>query len=137
MRTDKSYEEFKDSIVSLFGKDYSINKTFDTILAPNPLAILCTNTNKKQLYGETIANFNSTLFCNKTNQIQTDVGICTASDPMQYWLKGKISIQALENTVKEDLRDAEHVFILQTDKFENRGGFKVTQIETMFFPKSI
>ena len=68
------------------------------------------------------------IFCNKTKYVQTDVGICFANNPGLYLNEGEIVSQTLDNTVNGDLRNAEHLFVLSVDKFENPMEFKVRNI---------
>ena len=68
------------------------------------------------------------IFCNKTKYVQTDVGICFANNPGLYLNEGEIVSQPLDNTVNGDLRNAEHLFVLSVDKFENPMEFKVRNI---------
>ena len=112
-----------------FGEDNTLNIT-SSETTPNPLVLFCTKSNKNDvLGGQTIANFSDLVFCNSTKYVQTDVGICYGQNPILFWKDDEVTVQPFENTLNEDLRNAEHVFILSVDKFENPKGFKVLSIE--------
>ena len=89
------------------------------------MAIFCTNKTENDVFGDTVEGFSTSVFCNKTKYVQTDVGICVANDPVQYWYDGKVIGQATESTIEKGLRNAEHLIILSVDKFENPDGFSV------------
>ena len=76
------------------------------------------------LYGKKIANFSNLVFCDSVKDIQSDVGICHASNPVLFWNNERITIKPIESTLKEDLINAEHLIILSVDKFENPRSFK-------------
>ena len=56
-------------------------------------------------------------FCNKTNSIQTDVGICVGSDAKQAIFNGNIFKTNEMKMVEGGRKDVEHVMILMVDKF--------------------
>ena len=119
---------------TLFGEDNRLNIS-SSKSAPNPLAIalFCTKNNRKMLFGKKIANFSNLVFCDSLKYIQTYVGICLASNSVLLLNDKKLAVQHSESTLKEDLRNAEHLIILSVDKFENPSGFKVWLINNFNF----
>ena len=112
---------------SLFEDVLSFNKT--TRLAPNQLIIFCTESNDKMFIGDSLKGFSHAKFCNKSNHIQTDVGICVASNAIQSWHEGGVKLLQSEmslnhDKMNENLRHAEHIYSLNLDKFANLN-FKV------------
>ena len=73
---------------TLFGEDNRLNIS-SSKSAPNPLAIalFCTKNNRKMLFGKKIANFSNLVFCDSLKYIQTDVGICRASNSVLLFRK--------------------------------------------------
>ena len=130
MKTSQSDSKGVSAI--LFGKDQILNQT-SSQRTPNPLAIFCMRHTENDIFGDTIEGFSNLVFCNMTKHVQTDVGICIANDPAQYWYEGKVFGQAIDSEIKEDLRNAEHVMILSTDKFEESSGFLVWLIKFLLF----
>ena len=88
----------------------------DFCMLANPLVILCKN-NKRQSFNGIEINEFSFKICNDTKTIQTDVGICVASNPRQILLDGSILKENKGEKVNGGLKDIEHVAILTVDKF--------------------
>ena len=120
----------KDVSAKLFGEDQILNQT-SSQTTPNPLAIFCTKNTENEVIGDTIEGFSTMTFCNKTNHVQTDVGICISNDAVQYWDKGKVLVHMTESKVEEDLRNAEHLILLSVDNFENPSSFTVWFIKVL------
>ena len=107
---------------SLFENVLSFNMT--TRLAPNQLILFCTESNDETFIGDYLKGFSHAKFCNKTNHIQTDVGICVASNAIQSWQEGEVKLLQNEmplsyDKMNENLRHAEHIYFLNLDKFAN------------------
>ena len=116
--------QVKDFAVMLFGEENLIKNQSNNI-APNPLALFCTNTNDEILVGDEIAGFTRAIFCNKTEHVQTDVGVCVSSDPVMYLEDGGVFSLPSDDTMQEDLRNAEHLIVVSVDKFQNPDDFAV------------
>ena len=120
----------KDVSAKLFGEK-QISNQISSQTTPNPLAIFCTKNTENDIIGDTVEGFSNVVFCNKTNHVQTDVGICNANDAVQYWDKGKILVHMTDSKVEEDLRNAEHLILLSVDNFENPSSFTVWFIKIL------
>ena len=112
---------------NLFEDVLSFNMT--TRLAPNQLLLFCTERNDEMFTGDSLKGFSHARFCNRSNHIQTDVGICVASNVIQSWHEGAVKLFQNEmplnhDKMNENLRHAEHIYILKLDKFVNQD-FKV------------
>lgn len=112
---------------NLFEDVLSFNMT--TRLAPNQLLLFCTERNDEMFTGDSLKGFSHARFCNRSNHIQTDVGICVASNVIQSWHEGAVKLFHNEmplnhDKMNENLRHAEHIYILKLDKFANQD-FKV------------
>ena len=111
---------------NLFEDVLSFNMT--TRLAPNQLLLFCTERNDEMFTGDSLKGF-SHAKCNRSNHIQTDVGICVASNVIQSWHEGAVKLFQNEmplnhDKMNENLRHAKHIYILKLDKFANQD-FKV------------
>ena len=85
--------------------------------APNLLALLCKDTKKELTFsGTNVMGFDFG-FCNVTETVQTDVGVCIGSNSNQYVLDGKILQQDTSRPIDGGLKDVEHVMILLVDRF--------------------
>lgn len=122
LKVDQS--NLSDFAKNLFGEENTFDVT-SSKTAPNPLTIFCTKSNIDEGFGQTIANFSNLVFCDDTKYIQTDVGICHAQNPIIFWNQDQLSVQHLDRTLEENLRNAEHLIILSLDKFENASSFTV------------
>ena len=110
----KEVDQGSEFAAMLFGEE-NLQKNQTNEIAPNPLALFCTDTSDEMLIGDKIAGFADAIFCNKTKHVQTDVGVCVSSDPVMY----------LQDDLQEDLRNAEHLIVVSVDKFQNPDDFKV------------
>ena len=119
----------------LFGEDNILNIT-SSIITPNPLALFCTKSNRKEFFGDKIANFSNLLFCDNAKYIQADVGICHAHNPVMFLNDDQVTVQPQDSKMIDNLRNAEHLIILCMDKFENPSSFKVYFVKNWkSFPK--
>ena len=89
----------------------------EIVLGSNPLALLCKDSNLQESFqGFNVDGF-EVEFCNKTNLIQTDVGICVGSDAKQAIFNGNIFKTNERKMVEGGRKDVEHIMILMVDKF--------------------
>ena len=86
------------------------------MISGSPLALLCKESKRKEFFGDTVDGFDIE-FCNSSKVIQTDVGTCIATDPIQYLENRKIFSSDDISYMKEGLKDIEHVMVLHVDKF--------------------
>ena len=121
---DPKNEKVKEFATILFGKD-DLSKNITNDIAPNSLVFFCTNTNDEMLDGDEIAGFVHAIFCNKTEHVQTDVGVCVSSDPVMYLKDGQVLSMPSDNKLQEDLRNAEHLIVVSVDKFQDPEDFTV------------
>ena len=114
----------------MFGKQ-NLKNISKEMLSMNALVIFCKDSERAPSFSGTTINGFDFMFCNSTQTIQTDVGFCTANNPMQYMKDGKI-YQNVGRTLKieEELKDVEHIMILSPDKFgeKNDPNFKVKHL---------
>ena len=111
----------------LFGKD-NLKADHTKMIAGSPLALFCKDSKRKEFFGDTIEGLDFA-FCNKSNVIQTDVGSCIATNPIQFFENGKISSKNGITYIEEGLKDIEHVIVLLVDKSEfvnNPPNYKVS-----------
>ena len=128
MKMNPKHEQVNEFASMLFGEE-NLLKNQTNEIAPNPLALFCTDTNDEMLIGDKIAGFLHAIFCNKTEYVQTDVGVCVSSDPAMYVQDGKVMSLPSGDTMQEDLRNAEHLIVVSVDKFQNPDDFKVIHKE--------
>ena len=112
------YGENLENVASyLFGKENLKTDSEERALASNPLALLCKDSKLQESFeGVNVDGF-EVEFCNKTNAIQTDVGICVVSDAKQVMFNSNIFKTSEMKMVGGGRKDAEHVMILMADKF--------------------
>ena len=86
-------------------------------MAPNLLALLCKDTKKELTFsGTNVMGFDFG-FCNVTEAVQTDVGICIGTNSEQYVLDGNIMQHDTSKLIDGGLKDVEHLVILLVDRF--------------------
>ena len=83
----------------------------------NPLALFCKE-NKQSFEGIEVDGFDFH-FCNKTQKIQTEVGVCIASSSLVSLVDGKVSMNDNFDVINAGVKDAEHVMMISVDKFGN------------------
>ena len=85
------------------------------MIAGSPLVLFCKDSKIKDYFGDMADGLNVS-FCNRSKPIQTDVGACIATDPMQYSENGNIF--ATDDIIynKDGLKDIEHTIVLLVDK---------------------
>lgn len=98
----------------LFGKA-NMKENLTEMIAGSPLTLFCKDSIRKELSGDFIDGFNFA-FCNRSKSVQTDVGVCIATDPIQYLENGKIFATESISQIEEGLKDIEHVIVLLVDK---------------------
>ena len=124
MKINPKHEQVNEYASMLFGEG-NLLKNQTNEIAPNPLVLFCTDTNDEMLIGDKIAGFANAIFCNKTEHVQTDVGVCVSSDPVMYLQDGEVMILPSGDKMQEDLRNAEHLIVVSVDKFQNPDDFAV------------
>lgn len=123
----KSISSEKQMAEELFGKD-NLKADHTKMIAGSPLALFCKDSKRKEFFGDTIEGLDFA-FCNKSNIIQTDVGSCIATNPIQFLENGKIKSKNGIIYIEEGLKDIEHVLVLLVDKTEfvnNPPNYKVS-----------
>ena len=80
------------------------------------MVLFCKDKENEMFDGDDVIGFRSK-FCNKTNIVQTDVGICVTSNPTQYTRNGLIQKIESNNYIESGLKEAEHTMIIQVDRF--------------------
>ena len=63
--------------------------------------------------------------CNKTYNVQTDVGVCVASDPAMILDERKIVPLSPDVTFSNGLRNVEHLMVINVNKLGSIDDFKV------------
>ena len=109
----KSISNEKQTAEELFGKSQIAN--FSRMISGNNLVFFCKDSKVKNFLGDSIEGLN-VAFCNRSKAVQTDVGNCVATDPIQYLENEKILNSDDTNYIGEGLKDAEHVIVLLVDK---------------------
>ena len=113
----------KDKIAAhLFGTNYS--HQYGTQLTYDPLIVLCKDDINEQSIGTEIDGL-SVRLCNKTNNVQTDVGVCIASDPTMILNERKIVTQTSSIHFSDGLRNVEHLMVINVNKLGSVDDFKV------------
>ena len=108
--TDFEYEMAE----RFFGKENLKEKPkVEEIPALSPLTLFC----KDKYTFDKISGL-SAKFC-RSQLSQTDVGICVGKDYSFVPEYGTVKVQEINATVDEDLRNAEHVYILSANEFSN------------------
>ena len=109
----------------LFGENNLKNHSND-FLSTNPLALFCKENKQLSFQGIKVDGFNFH-FCNNTQQIQTDVGVCIASSSKVNLIDGKVSFHDTFDIINAGVKDAEHMIVISVDKFgyANESNFKV------------
>lgn len=111
----------------LFGNGNLI-KNHSQSLSFNPLVLFCKDSKKQTFFGDKIDGFGFE-FCAKAKPIQTDVGTCLASNPIQFVQNGKIhNTEKDPKKIRERLKFVEHLMVISVDKFShiNNPDFKVS-----------
>ena len=106
----------------LFGLN-DLNQNF-TNLANDPLILLCKDDIYEQSFGTEVDGF-SIKFCNKTTLVQTDVGLCVASDSTISYEEEKLVRNSQQQSVSNDLRNVEHLMVLSVSKIGNLHTYEV------------
>ena len=78
------------------------------------MILLCKDNKKQKFTGDKITAYDFQL-CNKTYHVQTDVGVCIGSNPIQILQESKIISKLSNKTVGGNLRDIEHSFVIIMD----------------------
>ena len=101
---------------NVFGRKSLMNALIE-MLAPSVLALLCKDSELESSFtGINLTGFDFG-FCNSTRTVQTDVGVCIASNPRQISKNGEVLLQEESKKMGGGLKDIEHVMIIQVDKF--------------------
>ena len=93
-------------------------------LANDPLILLCKDDIYSQSFGIEVDGF-SFKFCNKTTIVQTDVGLCIASDSSISLKEEKLVKNAQQQRISNDLRNVEHLMVLSVSKIGNLNTYEV------------
>ena len=123
---EKSISNAQDLAEELFGKA-NIKANLTQMIGGSPLTYFCKHSTRKKFSGDLIESLNFA-FCNRSKKVQTDVGVCIATDPIQYLENGKVFATEGNIQIKEGLKDIEHVIVLFVDKFglvNNAPNYKV------------
>ena len=111
---------------TLFGNE-NLKSDSSQILAANVLTLFCKDTEIEPAFSGTNVRGFDFGFCNYTKTVQTDVGICSGSNPNLYMFNGNILQQDISKKIDDGLKDVEHIMILLVDKFgvKERSSFEV------------
>ena len=110
----KSISNEKHIAEEFFGKS-NLKANLTKMIAGSPLVLFCKDSKIKDYFGDMADGLN-VAFCNRSKPIQTDVGACIATDPMQYSENGKILATDDITYNNNGLKDIEHVIVLLVDK---------------------
>ena len=101
----------------LFGKENLKNES-NSRTAPNPLVLFCKDSDEEEFSGTRIKGFEFN-FCNSTEIVQTDVGVCIGSNTRQHVTNGKIVQKVQSMKVDAGLKDVEHILVISVNEFGN------------------
>ena len=118
--------------IALFGEDNLFQNGTSNYIALNPITLFCTDSKQKKFFGDLVPGFDFE-FCNKTQTVQTDVGLCISTNPTQYLLNEEIVSRPFEVKIAEDLRNVEHLMVISVDKLGKLDDVKVSYFSLILY----
>ena len=105
----------KNIASDLFGNQNLIGN-FSGVLSPNPFVLLCKDNKKQKFFGDKVEGFDFQ-YCNSSRLTQTDVGVCVATNPLQFLEDRHILLHEKKHSIRTGLKDIQHTYVLSVDKF--------------------
>ena len=106
----------------LFGIHHSNQNS--TKISYDPLVLMGKDNINQKPIGIGIDGF-TIRFCNKTFNVQTDVGVCVATNPLNHLEEKKIVKRSSNPHISNGIRNVEHLMVISVSKFGRLDNFKV------------
>lgn len=105
----------------LFGNHSNQNATK---ISDDPLVLISKDNINQKSFGIEIDGF-TIRFSNKTFNVQTDVGVCVATDPLNHLEDKRIVKRSSSSQISNGIRNVEHLMVISVSKIGRLDNFKV------------